>query len=91
MRHNQETPMSRYYFDTTDADTVIQDQQGMDLDSLEAARIEAVNRLPDFTQGIPADNEKRETIVEVRDASGVPLFKAMSSLVIVPFATHSHS
>ncbi len=81
--------MPRYYFDIAEADTVIQDQQGMDLDGLEAARIEAVNRLPDFTRGIPADNERREIVVEVRDASGVPLFKVTSSLVIVPFATHN--
>jgi hypothetical protein len=81
--------MPQYHFDIVDADTVIQDQQGMELDGLEAARVEAVNRLPDFSQGIPPDNEKRETIVEVRDASGAPLFKAILSLVIVPFATHN--
>jgi hypothetical protein len=59
----------------------------MELEGAAAARNEAVKRLPDVTQDLPDDNERRVISVQARDGSGKALLSVMLSLVIVPFAT----
>lgn len=74
--------MERFFFDTNDSGSVARDDEGMDLADRDAARQQALNALPDIARDVlPRDGDRRDMIVDVRDASGRMVFTASLSLV----------
>ncbi len=75
--------MPRYYFDEYDGETVTQDDEGLELDGIEAARAEARKALPDIARDVlPEDGDRRTMVVKVRDEAGKVLITATLSLLI---------
>ena len=75
--------MPRYYFDEYDGETVTQDDEGLELDGIEAARAEARKALPDIARDVlPEDGDRRTMVVKVRDEAGTVLITATLSLLI---------
>ena len=75
--------MPRYYFDEYDGDTVTQDDEGLELDGIEAARAEARKALPDIARDVlPEDGDRRTMVVKVRDEAGTVLITATLSMLI---------
>ena len=75
--------MPRYYFDEYDGDTVMQDDEGLELDGIEAARAEARKALPDIARDVlPEDGDRRTMVVKVRDEAGKVVITATLSLLI---------
>jgi hypothetical protein len=73
----------RYYFDEYDGETVTQDDEGLELDGIEAARAEARKALPDIARDVlPEDGDRRTMVVKVRDEAGKVLITATLSLLI---------
>jgi hypothetical protein len=58
--------MPRYSFDTRDGE-FIRDEDGMELDGIDAARDEATRGLADFAKDALPGSVRRELAVEVRD------------------------
>ena len=79
--------MPRYYFDEYDGDAVFQDEDGIQLDGIEAARAELRKSLPDLDRYvIPNDNDRRTIGIKVIDETGRVVVTATLSLRI---ETHS--
>ena len=75
--------MPRYYFDEYDGETVTQDDEGLELDGIEAARAEARKALPDIARDVlPEDGDRRTMVVKVRDEAGKVVLTATLSLLI---------
>ncbi len=75
--------MPRYYFDEYDGETVTQDDEGLELDGIEAARAEARKALPDIARDVlPEDGDRRTMVVKVRDEAGKVVITATLSLLI---------
>jgi hypothetical protein len=78
--------MPRFYFDIHDGDDFIPDHQGIDLEGVEDAKVEAVNTLPDMARdGLP-EGDSRDFVVTVRDETDRPVWRVRLSLVIEPLA-----
>ena len=75
--------MTRYYFDTSDGDRLVPDEEGMELDNLEAARMEAQRGIADMAGDVFPDGDHREIVVTVRDESG-PVLRVRLLLVVEP-------
>ncbi len=77
--------MPRYYFDEHDGDTFTKDEEGLELDGIEAARAEARKALPDIARDVlPKDGDRRTMVVKVRDEAGKVVITATLSLLIEP-------
>jgi hypothetical protein len=75
--------MPRYYFDEYDGDTVTQDDEGLELDGIEAARAEARKALPDIARDVlPEDGDRRTMVVKVRDEAGKVVITATLTMLI---------
>ncbi len=76
--------MARYYLDTCDSETYIEDDEGQELDSILDARAEALHAL----SGIALDRDfkgNRETLaVSVRDEAGRVVLRAALELCVEP-------
>ena len=76
--------MARYYLDTSDSETYIEDDEGQELESILAARAEALRAL----SGIALDRTfkgNRETLaVSVRDEAGRVVLRAALDLCVEP-------
>ena len=59
--------MPRYFFDTRDGDTFIQDDHGSELPDLEAVKTVAATSLAELARDVFPGSLKRILIVEVRD------------------------
>jgi hypothetical protein len=68
--------MPRYYFDSRDGDLFIQDEEGIELDGIEAVRDEATLGLADLARDALPKSVRRELAIEARDQSGRKLLKA---------------
>ncbi len=78
--------MPRYYFDEYDGDAFFQDEEGLELDGIEAARAEARKALPDIARDvIPDDGNRRTIAVKVRDGTGKVVVTATLSLLVETF------
>ncbi len=76
--------MPRYYFDEYDGDDFFQDDEGLELDGIEAARAEARKALPDIARDvIPDDGDRRVMTVKVRDETGKVVVTAILALDIL--------
>jgi hypothetical protein len=59
--------MPRYFFDTRDDDTFIEDDVGVELADLEAAKEVAATSLAELALDVLPTSLRRELVVEVRD------------------------
>ena len=73
--------MSRYFFDTDDGDYRAQDDEGMELPDAEAARVAAVDALPDMARDKLPDGDRRTFSVQVRDEGGTVIYTARLDLI----------
>ena len=72
--------MPTFYFDISDGNRRIQDDEGTELSDIHAARNQAICVLPDIARDELPDGNHREFSSVVRDASGKIIFKATLSL-----------
>jgi hypothetical protein len=69
--------MALYYFDIRDGNRLFPDDQGSEMDGLNAARIEAFAALADYVKEIAPTENRRRVAIEVRDEDSKPLLKAV--------------
>ncbi len=74
--------MPRYFFDTSDGNRLIRGDEGLEMQNLEAAKIEAQRALPDIAKDALPDGEQRTFIVSVRDEAGQVVVRAALSLIV---------
>jgi len=73
--------MPRFYFDTSDNDRQVRDEDGLDLPDELSARNEAIKVLPGMAaDGLP-DGPEHLFRVSVRDANGEYIFEASLNLM----------
>jgi hypothetical protein len=68
--------MPHYFFDTRDGADLIRDEEGVELDGIEAARDEATRGLTDLAKDALPGALRRELAVEVRDRGDQALLRA---------------
>ena len=71
--------MPRFYFDVWEDETVIPDEEGLELESLDAAQREAAVSAVDIGRSQPPRGKVREITVEVKDENGFVLITATST------------
>jgi hypothetical protein len=59
--------MARYYFDWRDNDDFLEDDEGMDLPDLEAAKVEACRSLIERARDVLPGADRHSLSIEVRD------------------------
>jgi hypothetical protein len=75
--------MARFYFDTNDGQYVIEDDEGLDLDGLKEARLQAQAALADMARDhVPGDGGQRTMVCWVRDEAGKVVLLASLVLMI---------
>ena len=74
--------MPRFYFDVRDGGSFIEDDDGLVLPDLEAARDEATRALADMGRDALPGAVVRELAIEVRDEAKQPLLRAVLRLEI---------
>jgi hypothetical protein len=72
----------RFFFDTYDGDRFIPDDEGIELDDLEAAKAEAHKTLPEIARDNLPDGDQRVFIASVRDEAGQVVMRLALSLVV---------
>lgn len=75
-------PLARYFFDTYDGSRLISDAEGIELESLDMARIEAQKALPDLARDALPDGDHKSFIVSVRDDAGQVVLRAALTLIV---------
>ena len=70
------SPMPRYFFDTHDGDSFIQDEIGLEMDDIEAARDQATRGLADLARDSIPGAVRNELSIEVRDEASHLLLRA---------------
>jgi hypothetical protein len=73
--------MPHFFFDTDDGDLHSQDDEGFELPSVEAARIEALDALPDMARNKIPDRDRHTFAVRVRNEGGTVVYSASLDLV----------
>jgi hypothetical protein len=74
--------LPRYFFDTYDGNHLISDAEGIELQSVEMARIEAQKALPDLARDALPDGDQKTFIVSVRDEAGQVVLRAALTLIV---------
>jgi len=74
--------MPRFFFDTYDGEQYIPDENGLDLEDVEAAKLEAQKALPDMAEDALPNGNHRSFVVNVRDEAGQIVLRAALSLVV---------
>ncbi len=75
--------MARYFFDTNTGNSLIEDEEGVELDGTEAARLQAQTALADMARDVvPGDGPRRTITVRVRDETGRTVLRAALSLTV---------
>ncbi|KRD95850.1 hypothetical protein ASE63_12605 [Bosea sp. Root381] len=72
--------MPRYFIDTSDGDRSILDEEGIDLADDAAARLSALDALPDMARDVIPDGDERRLSVSVRNAEGEVIYHATLTL-----------
>ena len=72
--------MPRYFFDTDDGDQSHRDDEGHDLPDVQAARVAALDVLPDMARDKMPDGDRRTFVASVRDDQGAIIYIATLSL-----------
>ncbi|MCJ2124477.1 DUF6894 family protein [Methylobacterium sp. J-077] len=73
--------MPHFFFDTDDGDFRHEDDEGFELPSIDAARIEALDALPEMARNKFQDRDRRTYSVRVRDENGTAVYSASLALV----------
>ena len=68
--------MPRYFFDSHDGEDFIRDDEGVELDGIEAARDEATAALAGIAKDALPRSTRRELSIEVRDESDRQIIRA---------------
>jgi len=68
--------MPRYFFDSRNGDHFVRDDEGVELDGIEAARDQATLALRDLAKDAIPKETRREFVIEVRDEAGRQLIRA---------------
>jgi hypothetical protein len=74
--------MPRYFFDIHDGDQFTPDYDGIELESIEAAKVEAKRTLPDIVKDEMPDGDRRDFVVLVKDEVGHEIVRVTLSLVV---------
>jgi len=75
--------MPRYFFDLRDGDEFSPDDEGTELDGMEAARSELMQTLPAIAaQQIPHDGNRADFEMIVRDDADRPVMRATLSFTL---------
>jgi hypothetical protein len=74
--------LARFFFDTYDGNRLISDPEGIELQNVEMARIEAQKALPDLARDALPDGDQKTFIVSVRDESGQVVLRAALTLIV---------
>jgi hypothetical protein len=69
--------MALYFFDVRDDSRLYPDDQGTEMDGLEAARTEAFAALADYVRDIRPTENRRCVAIEVRNEKNEPFLKAV--------------
>ena len=73
--------MPRFFFDTYDGDFFASDEEGQDLEGIEAAKLMAQEALPDMAEDKLPDGDQRVFVVSVRDEAGQVVVRVALTLV----------
>jgi len=71
-----------FFFGTYDSDRLILDDEGLELEDLEAVKLEAQATLPHMTREELPDEDERVFIVSVRDEAGQVVLRAALALAV---------
>ena len=74
--------VARYFFDTRDDGSFVQDENGLDLADLEAVKAQAALALAEMARDVLPGSTKRELSVEVRDERQ-PILRAVMTFEVV--------
>ncbi|SDA33104.1 hypothetical protein SAMN02799622_05448 [Methylobacterium sp. UNC378MF] len=72
--------MPRFFIDTDDGDTFVEDDEGLDLPDSEAAREIALRALPDIARDKMPDGDDRTFRASVRDETAAVIYEATLTL-----------
>jgi hypothetical protein len=72
--------MPRYYFDIYSGNNIVSDPDGQEMTGIEAARLEAVEALPDIARMVLFSGDEQTLTAVVRTEDGQPVYKAILSL-----------
>ena len=75
-------PLARYFFDTFDGTRLVPDTEGLELQNVEMAKVEARKALPDLARDAILDGDQKTFMVSVRDEAGQVVLRAALSLII---------
>ncbi len=73
--------MPRFFFDTYDGEFFAPDNEGQDLEGIEAAKLQAQEALPDMAEDKLPDGDQRVFVVSVRDEAGRVVVRVALTLV----------
>ena len=73
--------MPRFFFDTHDGEQFLQDQTGLELEDLQAAKAAAQASLADLARDVLPNGDQATFIVSVRDEAGQVVVRTALSLV----------
>jgi uncharacterized protein DUF6894 len=71
----------RFFFDTYDGDFFAPDNEGQDLEGIEAAKLQAQEALPDMAEDKLPDGDQRVFVVSVRDEAGQVVVRVALTLI----------
>jgi hypothetical protein len=74
--------MPRYFFDINDGDRFTPDYEGIELESIKAAKDAAKKTLPDIVNDELSDGDRRVFVVLVKDEVGHELLRVTLSLAV---------
>ncbi len=74
--------MPRFYFDVHDGEQFMADEEGSELDGVEAAQREATETLAALAASRLPKANRRDMAIEVRDEAGQPLLKTQLSFAV---------
>jgi hypothetical protein len=77
--------MPRYFFDIHDGDQFTPDYVGVELESIQAAKVEAKRTLPDIVKDEMPDGDRRDFVV-VKDEVGHEVLRVTPSLVVESYS-----
>jgi len=72
--------MPRYFIDTSDGDRSLRDEEGIELADDAAARLSALDALPDMARDVIPDGDERRLSVCVRNAESEVIYHATLTL-----------
>ena len=74
--------MPRYYFDVYDGERSLVDEDGMELEDVDASKVEVRQVLADFARDVVRKGSHQSFAVNVRDEAGQIVLRGILSLVI---------